>query len=411
MVSDLRNDLMQVQGRMEASFDEANRNITKELRQQIMAGEKARLELQGGLRQRACEIEVLTARVAGLVVDLSEAQESRSRAECAANEAECALGAFQHVLKSKEDEFKWHLAQQTSNHINTLRDTDRAQVDAARSLHQQEQLGLAREDVCKARELLLQEETHKLRADISQLQLALSQQQLSHVEALADVQASVHERECSIVGLQETVTALRGGKEALEVEGRVHAEKMLEIKKNLSDSGVIIAAYEAKLAAAVTRETGLRDTFQQTLLDAEYKLHAAAVQIDSRREALTTQLLQDRDRLYSEVTVSQQQVTQYKKVLSSLQGERDEALHVAASWRRRAEGFSGDGDAPLQLGGLSGPSPVVTDLLEQNKFLREAIAQMRIEMERLAAEPASIMQVGGGEGWTLQVLTFLGFGL
>ncbi|XP_069887798.1 coiled-coil domain-containing protein 57 isoform X1 [Dipodomys merriami] len=267
---------------------------------------------------------------------------------------------------------------------------------------------------------LEQQQAHEARVKQLQAQCESLEGQLHRVE---QAQATVLQEKEAIIGrLCEDVAALEAGRDAqmaqmakdvisrdLQVQALQEGEEKL--KAQLARCQQDIDRYKQQLILALERERSLER--EQVQLGLDWQRRCDDVERDQiqKSEALIRGLTEARDQVAAKLQEAERALCEQELVLRAVALERDQAV----------EALRGNGPHPgpeMQVpvrqpdGEMSGisPSTEVQQLREQNMSLRNAVSQMRREMEMLSSQIPPAAQLGespeanppdpGGEGDT-----------
>ncbi|XP_058140927.1 coiled-coil domain-containing protein 57 isoform X4 [Dasypus novemcinctus] len=218
---------------------------------------------------------------------------------------------------------------------------------------------------------------------------------------------AAQEKATAMAKLREDTSALRSGwdaqmaqlsKEMVSKDLQLHAlqeeEGMLraQLARLLQD----IERYQQQLSQAVEREQQLGREKVQLELDWQRRRDAAEQQQYLRSEALLQGLTAARDQVAAKLEATERTLCDREALLKALTLERDQAVLAL-----RMQGPHPEDEAQIPLRhheeeiSQDFPSGEIQRLQEQNTSLRDAVAQMRREMEALSGPAAPSAQPGG----------------
>ncbi|XP_048652508.1 coiled-coil domain-containing protein 57 [Marmota marmota marmota] len=183
-------------------------------------------------------------------------------------------------------------------------------------------------------------------------------------------------------------------KEAIAKDLQVQTlrEEEVKLKAQLARRQQDVARYKQELSLAVERERNLGRDQVQLNLDWQRRCDSIEREQIQRSEALTQGLLEARDQVTAKLQETERALREQEAVLRAVTLERDQAVEAL-----QAQGLLPVKEFPRQhRGEISSafPSSEIQRLQDQNTSLRNAVAQMRREMEALSGETLPSAQSG-----------------
>ncbi|MBZ3888312.1 Coiled-coil domain-containing protein 57 [Sciurus carolinensis] len=340
----------------------------------LQRAETANAELEKRLQGRAWELRNLEALKDARIKDLED-----------------KLHSVQLTRKREEETFK--RKHEELDHLARERD---AMLVAVKGAHAEQLRAL------EARVLDLQ-------AHSEALQVQLRRAEWTQADA-------AREKDALINKLREDATALKASwdaqvtqmsKEAIARDLQVQTlqEEEVKLKAQLARRQQDVARYKQELSLAVERERSLER--EQVQLDLDWQRRCDSIERDQiqKSEALIQGLTDARGQVAARLQETERALREQEAVLKAVTLERDQAvealrthgLPAAQEVRTHPEqqgaapscGQESGENLPRQREGETGkafPSSEIQRLQEQNASLRNAVAQMRREMEALSGE-------------------------
>ncbi|XP_047402553.1 coiled-coil domain-containing protein 57 isoform X2 [Sciurus carolinensis] len=207
---------------------------------------------------------------------------------------------------------------------------------------------------------------------------------------------AAREKDALINKLREDATALKASwdaqvtqmsKEAIARDLQVQTlqEEEVKLKAQLARRQQDVARYKQELSLAVERERSLER--EQVQLDLDWQRRCDSIERDQiqKSEALIQGLTDARGQVAARLQETERALREQEAVLKAVTLERDQAVEAL-----RTHGLpAAQENLPRQREGETGkafPSSEIQRLQEQNASLRNAVAQMRREMEALSGE-------------------------
>ncbi|XP_071459283.1 coiled-coil domain-containing protein 57 isoform X2 [Marmota flaviventris] len=214
---------------------------------------------------------------------------------------------------------------------------------------------------------------------------------------------AAREKDAVIDRLREDAAALKASwdaqvtqmsKEAIAKDLQVQTlrEEEVKLKAQLARRQQDVARYKQELSLAVERERNLGRDQVQLNLDWQRRCDSIEREQIQRSEALTQGLLEARDQVTAKLQETERALREQEAVLRAVTLERDQAVEAL-----QAQGLLPVKEFPRQhRGEISSafPSSEIQRLQDQNTSLRNAVAQMRREMEALSGETLPSAQSG-----------------
>uniref|UniRef100_A0A8C9Q256 Coiled-coil domain containing 57 n=1 Tax=Spermophilus dauricus TaxID=99837 RepID=A0A8C9Q256_SPEDA len=214
---------------------------------------------------------------------------------------------------------------------------------------------------------------------------------------------AAREKDAVIDRLREDAAALKASwdaqvtqmsKEATAKDLQVQTlrEEEVKLKAQLARRQQDVARYKQELTLAVERERNLGRDQVQLNLDWQRRCDSIEREQMQRSEALIQGLLEARDQVTAKLQETERARREQEAVLRAVTLERDQAVEVL-----QAQGLLPVKEFPRQhRGEISSafPSSEIQRLQDQNASLRNAVAQMRREMEALSGETLPSAQPG-----------------
>ncbi|XP_058441214.1 coiled-coil domain-containing protein 57 isoform X2 [Marmota monax] len=214
---------------------------------------------------------------------------------------------------------------------------------------------------------------------------------------------AAREKDAVIDRLREDAAALKASwdaqvtqmsKEAIAKDLQVQTlrEEEVKLKAQLARRQQDVARYKQELSLAVERERNLGREQVQLNLDWQRRCDSIEREQIQRSEALTQGLLEARDQVTAKLQETERALREQEAVLRAVTLERDQAVEAL-----QAQGLLPVQEFPRQhRGEISSafPSSEIQRLQDQNTSLRNAVAQMRREMEALSGETLPSAQSG-----------------
>ncbi|XP_026266573.1 coiled-coil domain-containing protein 57 [Urocitellus parryii] len=217
---------------------------------------------------------------------------------------------------------------------------------------------------------------------------------------------AAREKDAVIDRLREDAAALKASwdaqvtqmsKEAVAKDLQVQTlrEEEVKLQAQLARRQQDVARYKQELSLAVERERNLGRDQVQLNLDWQRRCDSIEREQIQRSEALIQGLLEARDQVTAKLQETERALREQEAVLRAVTLERDQAVEAL-----QAQGLLPVKEAqpqPQQHKGEIGsafPSSEIQRLQDQNTSLRNAVAQMRREMEALSGETLPSAQSG-----------------
>ncbi|KAM9597798.1 coiled-coil domain-containing protein 57 isoform 4-T7 [Trichechus inunguis] len=342
------------------------------------------------------KIKVLRKELEALKEAGAEVAESLQRAETANAELECEVARRDRELQDlmavkdariKDLEGKLHSAQLTRAKEEEAFQRKHEVLDR---LARERDAVLASVKEAHAEQLLAQEaRVLELQAHSESLEARLRRAEWGQADAVRD-------HEAVVARLREEVSALKSGwdaqvaqlsQEVVAKDLQVHAlqEEGLQLKAQSARLQQDIDRYKQQLVVAVDRERSLEREKVQLALDWQCRCDATERDQYRRSEDLIQGLTAARGQAVAKLEEAERRLCDKEEVLKALALERDRAVHAL-----RTHGLLPEREAQTPLRhheeaiSQAFPSSEIQRLQEQNMSLRNAIAQMRKEMEALS---------------------------
>ncbi|KAM5150250.1 coiled-coil domain-containing protein 57 isoform 2-T2 [Callospermophilus lateralis] len=179
---------------------------------------------------------------------------------------------------------------------------------------------------------------------------------------------------------------------AKDLQVQTLREEEVKLKAQLARRQQDVARYKQELSLAVERERDLGR--HQVQLNLDWQRHCDSIEREQiqRSEALIQGLLEARDQVAAKLQETERTLREQEAVLRAVTLERDQAVEAL-----QAQGLLPVKELPRQhRGEISSafPSSEIQRLQDQNTSLRNAVAQMRREMEALSGETLPSAQPG-----------------
>uniref|UniRef100_A0A8D2GXQ5 Coiled-coil domain containing 57 n=1 Tax=Urocitellus parryii TaxID=9999 RepID=A0A8D2GXQ5_UROPR len=214
---------------------------------------------------------------------------------------------------------------------------------------------------------------------------------------------AAREKDAVIDRLREDAAALKASwdaqvtqmsKEAVAKDLQVQTlrEEEVKLQAQLARRQQDVARYKQELSLAVERERNLGRDQVQLNLDWQRRCDSIEREQIQRSEALIQGLLEARDQVTAKLQETERALREQEAVLRAVTLERDQAVEAL-----QAQGLLPVKEFPRQHKGEIGsafPSSEIQRLQDQNTSLRNAVAQMRREMEALSGETLPSAQSG-----------------
>uniref|UniRef100_I3M9W1 Coiled-coil domain containing 57 n=1 Tax=Ictidomys tridecemlineatus TaxID=43179 RepID=I3M9W1_ICTTR len=214
---------------------------------------------------------------------------------------------------------------------------------------------------------------------------------------------AAREKDAVIDRLREDAAALKASwdaqvtqmsKEAVAKDLQVQTlrEEEVKLQAQLARRQQDVARYKQELSLAVERERNLGRDQVQLNLDWQRRCDSIEREQIQRSEALIQGLLEARDQVTAKLQETERALREQEAVLRAVTLERDQAVEAL-----QAQGLLPVKEFPGQHKGEMGsafPPSEIQRLQDQNTSLRNAVAQMRREMEALSGETLPSAQSG-----------------
>uniref|UniRef100_G3SRY4 Coiled-coil domain containing 57 n=1 Tax=Loxodonta africana TaxID=9785 RepID=G3SRY4_LOXAF len=353
------------------------------------------------------KVKLLRKELEALKEASAEAAESLQRAETANEELEREVALRDRELQDlmavkdariKDLEGKLHFAQLTRV----------KEEEAFQRKHEVlDRLARERDTVLASVKEAHVEQLRALEARVLELQAHSESLEMRLRRAEWEQADTARDHDTIVARLREEASALKSGwdaqvaqlsKEAVSKDLQVHAlqEDGVQLKAQLARLQQDIDRYKQQLAAAVDREQSLEREKVQLTLDWQCRCDAAERDQYRRSEDLIQGLTAAREQVVAKLQEAEQRLCDKEEMLKALALERDQAVQAL-----RTHGLLPEREAqvntqePTKELTASFPSSEIQRLQEQNISLRNAIAQMRKEMEMLSDQILPSAYLGG----------------